>query len=196
MRKKLIYLHGFASSSASGTVSTLRALMPDFDVVALDIPVDPAEALPFLKDFCQREQPDVVLGTSMGGMYAQQMRGYKRVCVNPAFQMSTKSQILHVGTFEYFKPRQDGSTHFEITPAIFRHFAEMERHQFDGITEADRQQVWGLFADNDQLVNEEPLFRQHYRQLRHFHGEHRMNETVIREVIIPLVREIFLAAKK
>ena len=36
-RKKLIYLHGFGSSAASGTVKTLRDLLPDFDVVAPDL---------------------------------------------------------------------------------------------------------------------------------------------------------------
>ena len=39
-RKKLMYLHGFGSSAASGTVKTLRELLPDFDVVAPDIPVE------------------------------------------------------------------------------------------------------------------------------------------------------------
>ena len=68
-----MYLHGFGSSAASDTVKTLRELLPDFDVVAPDIPVDPAEALPFLRGVCMNEVPDVVVGTSMGGMYAQMM---------------------------------------------------------------------------------------------------------------------------
>lgn len=72
-RKKLMYLHGFGSSAASGTVKTLRELLPDFDIVAPDIPVDPVEALPFLRGLCMNEVPDVVVGTSMGGMYAQMM---------------------------------------------------------------------------------------------------------------------------
>lgn len=189
-RKKLIYLHGFGSSAASGTVVSLRALLPDFDVVAPDIPVDPAEALPFLRGLCMNEVPDVVVGTSMGGMYAQQMRGYNRICVNPAFEMSTKSKVLTVGTHEYFKPRKDGATHFEITREIINHYVEMEKRQFDGITDADRAQVWGLFADNDQQVNCEELFLQHYWQVVHFGGQHRMDDNVIREVLVPLIKKI------
>ena len=189
-RKKLMYLHGFGSSAASGTVKTLRELLPDFDVVAPDIPVDPAEALPFLRGLCMNEVPDVVLGTSMGGMYAQQMRGYNRICVNPAFEMSTKSKMLTVGTHEYFKPRKDGTAHFEITSEIICHHAEMEKHQFDGITEADRKQVWGMFADNDQQVNGESLFLQYYCKVIHFSGEHRMDDKVIKDVLVPLIRNI------
>ena len=186
-RKKLMYLHGFGSSAASGTVKTLRELLPDFDVVAPDIPVDPVEALPFLRGLCMNEVPDVVVGTSMGGMYAQQMRGYNRICVNPAFEMSKKSKMLTVGTHEYFKPRKDGTAHFEITSEIICHHAEMEKHQFDGITEADRKQVWGMFADNDQQVNGESLFLQYYNQVIHFSGEHRMDDRVIEDVLVPLI---------
>lgn len=186
-RKKLMYLHGFGSSAASGTVKTLRELLPDFDVVAPDIPVDPAEALPFLRGLCMNEVPDVVVGTSMGGMYAQQMRGYNRICVNPAFEMSKKSKMLTVGTHEYFKPRKDGTTHFEITPEIIRHHAEMEERQFDRITDADRKQVWGMFADNDRQVNGESLFLQYYNQVIHFSGEHRMDDRVIEDVLVPLI---------
>lgn len=186
-RKKVIYFHGFGSSAASGTVKTLRGLLPDFDVVAPDIPVDPVEALPFLRGLCMNEVPDVVVGTSMGGMYAQQMRGYNRICVNPAFEMSKKSKMLTVGTHEYFKPRKDGTTHFEITSEIICHHAEMEEHQFDGITEADRKQVWGMFADNDQQVNGESLFLQYYNQVIHFSGEHRMDDKVIEDVLVPLI---------
>ena len=186
-RKKLMYLHGFGSSAASGTVKTLRELLSDFDVVAPDIPVDPAEALPFLRGLCMNEVPDVVVGTSMGGMYAQQMRGYNRICVNPAFEMSKKSKMLTVGTHEYFKPRKDGTTHFEITPEIIHNHAEMEEHQFEGITEADRKQVWGMFADNDQQVNGESLSLQYYNQVIHFSGEHRMDDRVIEDVLVPLI---------
>lgn len=186
-RKKLMYLHGFGSSAASGTVKTLRELLPDFDVVAPDIPVDPVEALPFLRGLCMNEVPDVVVGTSMGGMYAQQMRGYNRICVNPAFEMSKKSKMLTVGTHEYFKPRKDGTTYFEITQEIIRNHEEMEEHQFDGITETDRKQVWGMFADNDQQVNGESLFLQYYNQVIHFSGEHRMDDRVIEDVLVPLI---------
>lgn len=189
-KKKLVYLHGFGSSAASDTVKTLKELLPEFDVVAPDIPVDPAEALPFLRGLCMNEVPDVIVGTSMGGMYAQQMRGYKRICVNPAFEMSEKSEVLRVGTYEYFTPRKDGAAHFEITPEIMRHHAEMEEHQFDGITGEDSRQVWGLFADNDRQVDGKAIFMEHYNQVVHFHGGHRMDGVVIRTVLVPLIREI------
>jgi len=186
---RLIYFHGFGSSGEGSTVKTLRELLPDWEVLAPDIPVDPAEALPFLKGVCEHLQPNVIVGTSMGGMYAQQMRGRKRICVNPAFEMTQTSEVLKVGTFEFFNPRKDGAKTFAITSGIIRHFADMEAHQFDGITEWDKENVYGLFADNDTTVNCENLFRKHYKHIVHFHGEHRLNRQVIEEVLVPLIKE-------
>lgn len=184
---KLIYFHGFGSSAASGTIQTLRKKLPDFEVIAPDIPVDPAEALPFLKELCNKEQPNVIAGTSMGGMYAQQMFGYNRICVNPAFFMSKTSKVLKVGKFEFFKPRLDGQKEFVITEDIIRHFAEMEEHQFDGIVPIDQERVWGMFGDNDTQVNCEETFLLHYHNVIHFKGGHRLDDTAINEVLIPLI---------
>ena len=187
---KLIYFHGFGSSGEGSTVRSLRELLPEWEVLAPDIPVDPKEALPFLRDFCKREQPNVIVGTSMGGMYAQQMRGFKRICVNPAFDISTHKDILREGTFEFFNPRKDGKKTFSITRDIIRHFNEMEAHQFVGITDDDREYVFGLFADNDTTVNCEDIFRNYYKNVIHFHGGHRLDRKTIQQVVVPLVLEL------
>ena len=125
----MVYFHGFASSGATRTAELLRKIFPSSEILSPDIPVDPAEALPYLKAFCEEHRPDVVVGTSMGGMYAQQMRGFLRICVNPAFRMSTMSKVLHTGTFKFLNGRKDSQKEFRITADIIRHFNEMERHQ-------------------------------------------------------------------
>lgn len=187
---KLIYFHGFGSSAQSGTIKTLRELLLDFQVIAPDIPVDPAEALPFLKQLCKEEHPDVVVGTSMGGMYAQQMSGFNRICVNPALEMSSKSKVLKVGTFEYFKPRMDGETHFAITPEIIEHFAQMEKHQFDAVTDDQKKQVFGLFGNDDNQTDCSELFKRYYNNVLLFKGGHRLSFMTICDYLIPLIRKI------
>ncbi len=117
----LVYFHGFGSSGEGSTVKTLREMLPEWTVLAPDIPVDPADALDYLKDICSNAKPNVVVGTSMGGMYAQQMRGFKRICINPAFDLPQHKDILYEGTFEFLNPRKNGETTFVITPDIIRH---------------------------------------------------------------------------
>ena len=187
--KTVVYFHGFGSSSQSSTVTYLAKKMPEFNVIAPDIPIDPKEALPFLKSFCEKNNADFIIGTSMGGMYAMQLTDFPRVCVNPALHMSELKDILKVGTFDYFQPTADGKTQFTITENIIRHFAEMEQHFFDNLTEENQANCWGFFADGDTLVNCKAEFARHYPNVHDFHGEHRLNNGVLRDIIIPFVKE-------
>ena len=185
---KLIYFHGFGSSGEGGTVRTLRELLPDWTVIAPDIPVDPIEALPFLRELCQKEQPDVIVGTSMGGMYAQQMHGFKRICVNPAFDLSTHKDILREGTFEFFNPRKNGKSTFTITPEIIEHYAEMEKHQFDGYSRKEIMDVYGLFGSDDTVVDNLALFKNYYEEAYTFVGGHRLSREAIQGYLIDLIK--------
>ena len=187
---KLIYFHGFDSSGASGTVELLRNMMPEDTVIAPDIPVDPVEALPFLQKLCQDEQPDIIVGTSMGGMYAQQMRGFLRICVNPAFNMSTNSKVLKTGTFKFHNGRKDNQKEFRITKEIIQHFNQMERQQFKGITPEEQELCYGLFGINDPVVHTYDLFKKHYPHAQRFEGEHQLNEKVVRKTLLPLIKEL------
>ena len=188
--KTIVYLHGYGSSSQSGTVAYLAKKMPECRVIAPDIPVDPKEALPFLHEYCKANDADLVIGTSMGGMYAMQLTDYPRICVNPALYMSRLTDILKVGTFDYFQPTTDGRSQYTITEDTIRHFQEMEQHLFDGVTPENQATCWGFFADGDALVNCKSDFAEHFNHVEDFHGEHRMNNNVMRDVIIPAVKKI------
>ena len=74
--KKILYVHGFASSGQSGTVVRMRTVMPSAVVIAPDLPLHPQEAIQLLRDTCTAEQPDLIIGTSMGGMFAEMLYGY------------------------------------------------------------------------------------------------------------------------
>ena len=69
--KKIMYVHGFGSSGQSGTVSRIREVLPNAEVIAPDLPIRPQEALDLLNRTCAAERPDLIIGTSMGGMYAE-----------------------------------------------------------------------------------------------------------------------------
>ena len=190
-RKTIVYLHGFGSSGQSGTVKHLRRVLPQFNVLAPDIPISPSEALPFLKDYCNKSHPDLIIGTSMGAMYAMQMHDYKRICVNPALRMSELTDILKPGTFKYFQPPQNGMTHFTITEEIINQFREMEAHLFDGVNDENRQHCWGFFGSNDTIVNCRKEFESYFTpNVQTFMGEHRMNNRTLDQVIIPFVEDL------
>jgi hypothetical protein len=195
--KKILYLHGFGSSGASGTVALLgREFGEAATVLAPDIPVDPLEALPMLKELAHAELPDLTIGTSMGGMYAQQLHGFLRICVNPSFWLSQKLDILFVGKHRWLNRRLNGETEFEVTKETIDHFRDMEEHQFDGVTEEDRALCHGLFGDEDDTIlasETRPVFEQRYPGMSHvFPGGHRMNAHVVVHTLVPYIRRLNL----
>ena len=187
--RKMMYVHGFASSGSSGTVMNLRRSLPGWRVIAPDLPVDPFEALELLRTIVKEEQPEIVVGTSMGGMYTQQLWGVSRIVVNPSFEMSRSLLFGKMGRNKYMSKRKDGATEFRIDKGVVERFKEMEKHQFDGITDEEKRLVIGLFGDKDPVVNFYPLVSELYGAERcvHFNGEHRLNDDVVKKVLIPIV---------
>ncbi len=187
---KILYFHGFASSGATGTAENLRHMLPECEVISPDIPLEPTEALPFLRQLCAEVQPDLIIGTSMGGMYAQQMFGYRKICVNPAFNMSTMSKVFKVGEHAFLNRRKDNQKTFKVTRDLIQSFNRMERQQFKGITDFDRENTYGLFGIHDTTVNTYDLFKKYYANASRFDGEHQLNEKALRTAVVPLVRQI------
>ena len=184
--KKIIYIHGFASAGSTGTAERLRVLMPGATVISPDVPVEPAEALAFLKALCAKEQPDLIIGTSMGGMFAEQMSGFDRICVNPALHLEeTIRKNMGLGKMEFQNPRADGQTWFMITKGYLDAFREVTSQRFQ-TNDGDR--VWGLFGRQDPLVNCYDEFHAHYRQAIHFNGEHALNEKAMLHALLPVIQ--------
>ncbi len=187
--KKILYVHGFASSAQSGTVKRIQDTFPQSIVLAYDLPIHPQEAMDLLHEVCQREQPDLIIGTSMGGMYTEMLYGYDRICVNPAMQMGeTMKDHNMMGKQVFQNPRADGVQEFIVTKSLVKEYKEMTEECFSHVTEEEQQRVWGLFGDEDPVVHTFDLFREHYRQAAHFHGEHRMTDKSFMNGIVPVIR--------
>lgn len=187
---KILYFHGFASSGATGTAESLRRMLPEVQVISPDIPVDPSEALPYLRSLCEQEQPDLIIGTSMGAMYAQQMFGFRKILVNPSFNMSTLSKVFRTGEHKFLNGRKDNAKTFKITKEIIQKQNMMERQQFKGITPFDRENTYGLFGIHDTTVNCYDLFKKYYTNAQRFDGEHHLNEKALRTAVVPLAKTI------
>ena len=189
--KTLLYCHGFGSSGQSGTVTRLRTVMPNAKVIAPDLPVDPHEAIALLHRICDEEHPDLIIGTSMGGMYAEQLRGFDRICVNPALEIAeTMKEHGMTGTQQFQNPRLDGVQEFYVDKALVKSYRDVSEQHFVGLTDEDRQHVWGLFGDKDDLVDTFDMFCEHYPKATHFHGEHRMDDKSYMHSVMPVIRWI------
>lgn len=189
--KKILYVHGFASSGSSGTVARIKELLPQAVVTAPDLPIHPAEAMELLEKTCREVQPDLIIGTSMGGMYAEMLYGYDRILMNPALKMGDdilKNNML--GKVTFLNPRADGLKEFIMTKQLQAEYREMTERCFSGVNSEEQQRVWGLFGMEDTVVDTRGLFASHYGNVLRFHGGHRMNDSILIHSVLPVIRWI------
>ena len=188
--KKVLYVHGFGSSGQSGTVTRIREVLPHAEVVAPDLPIHPQEAMDLLNNVCATEKPDLIIGTSMGGMYAEMLYGFDRILVNPAFRIAdTMSEHGLTGKQQFSNPRQDGVQEFYVDKPLVKEYRAITEHNFAQADNTDEQhRVFGLFGDMDELVDTADIFP--YQQKMPFHGEHRMNDRSFMHSVVPVIRWI------
>jgi predicted esterase YcpF (UPF0227 family) len=189
-----VYIQGFASAGRTGSATQLRKHFypKGIQVLSPDVPVEPLRALQFLRDYIAEHQPSLIIATSMGAMYAEQLRGVPRILVNPSFHMAKLLTFRGLGRHEFRNKREDGARDFKIDKQMIAEFKEVEKHSFDGITPEEKSLVWGLFGTKDKNVNCQPDFRKHYgtQQMSLFEGEHYLNGVVLGKVVIPLAEKI------
>jgi len=192
--RRVLYIHGFASAGSSGTATHLRNMLYEHgvEVISPDVPVMPTEALNLLKQMVAELQPELIIGTSMGGLYTEQMYGTPRIMVNPSFHMARHLTFQGMGRREFLNKRQDGAREFKVDRDMIAQFREVEKTTFSGVNAEEKTLVWGFFGKNDKFVNCQPEFKKAYGtdHFRIFDGEHRLNDVVLKRDIFPLVKQI------
>ena len=161
-------------------------------VIAPDLPVMPLEAMEMLRKMAADERPDLILGTSMGAFYIEQLRGFRRILVNPSFQMARLLTFGGMGRQEFRNKRADGARDFKVDKEMIAQFRTLEKDAFRGIDAAEKQLVWGLFGDKDKKVNHQKDFQKHYGKEHFivFDGEHFLNDKVLSHSVLPVIKEV------
>ena len=191
--KKILFLHGFFASGQCVPALALReAFGEKAQVLTPDLPQHPKEAMNLIKEICEIEKPDLLVGNSCGSFYAQILApivGLPALLGNPHFQM-TEFLKQRIGEHEYKSPRKDGNQKFVIDEVLIQEFAELEAIQFNHCHPDYKDRVWGLFGEQDTLAHFEPLFLEHYSHSFHFPGGHTPTADEVRNWYVPLIEKM------
>ena len=194
-QKKILFLHGFyASGSCVPALALKEAFEKRATVLTPDLPLHPADAVRLIRDICDQEKPDILVGTSCGSFYAQMISpiiGVPALLGNPHFKMSDFLRE-RIGNHQYKSPRADGKQDFTIDEILISEFEEMEAHQFDCCNIYNKVRVWGLFGEEDTLAHFEPLFLEHYHNTFHFPGGHTPTAEQFKTWYVPLIEKSLL----
>lgn len=188
--KKILFLHGFTSSGACEIANTLKTTLDGVaEIIAPDLPLHPYEAMEMLQDLCESEQFDLIVGSSCGSFYGQQLvrlTGLPAILVSP-FHKMTEFLEPRIGLHEYKSPRMDGQQQFEISPELIAEFAEMQEHQFDSYDEFNSNRVWGMFGSQDTLAHFKDMFMEYYATVIDYDGPHTMTVDHVRNDLVPAI---------
>jgi len=183
---KVLFIHGLASSGSYKMANSLRILLKPCQVISPDVPIDPTEALELLRTICEKESPDLVVGLSLGGFWAQKLRGYRKILVNPDFHVSHLLRTMK-GERQYLSPRVDGATSFIITDEICDAYESLEKTEFDQITPDEIALTRGMFASDDEVVRQGDEFELYYpgRGIR-YPGRHLPVFPELKKYLVPI----------
>lgn len=108
MTKKVVYLHGFASSSQSEKALLTSAFFashyPHIDYAALDLPYAPDAALARIRQHIGQATDVALIGSSLGGFLATciaEQLGCRACLINPAV---APHKVLHQHLGRYYHP--------------------------------------------------------------------------------------------
>ena len=192
-RKKILFLHGFfASGQCVPAVALCEAFAGRAEVLTPDLPTHPHLAIKQIRELCDREKPDLLVGNSCGSFYAQMLApvmGVPALLGNPHFGMSAFLKD-RIGEHEYKSPRKDGNRQFVIDEALAQEFAELESGQFRYCNPYYSDRIWGLFGEQDTLAHFEPTFLAHYSRSFHFSGGHTPTAEEVRTWYVPLAEQL------
>ena len=85
----ILYLHGFASCGNSTKTAILKAYFGEDQVLSPNLPIDPVEAISFIKKYIIEHDVNLLIGSSLGGFYASyfcELLAIKTVLINPSTQ--------------------------------------------------------------------------------------------------------------
>lgn len=193
-KPQVVYLHGLQSSGQSATAQRLRRTLPKHEVISPDLPVQPELAMTELKRLAAMLSPDaVIIGTSMGAMFAQMFRGFRRILINPSWHVSRKLSEFEGRRLEFHNPRLNGIKDFLVTPKLIRKYEQLESRQFDpgfgiiGRNPDSPDLVTALFGTQDTVVDGREEYLRHYTDLHEFEGGHRLDPNTTITLVVPLV---------
>ena len=191
--QKILFLHGFYASGQCVPAVALREAFADrAEVITSDLPMHPKEAIVYIHELIEADQPNLLIGNSCGAFYAQMVApvvGIPALLGNPHFRM-TEFLKQRIGEHQYKSPRKDRKQNFVIDEALIAEFAEMEAIQFNNCNPDYRDRIWGLFGEQDTLAHFEPLFLEHYTHSFHFPGGHTPTAEEVRAWYVPLAEKI------
>lgn len=146
-----LYVHGMGSGAKSGTRSSLGHYLDRYEWLSPELPMEPQGAMTILRDYCQVFNPELIAGTSAGGLYTLFLPAHKKILVNPTWNIDTTLRRIGYGKHAFHCEREDGATQWTLDEPLVQAFRQLR----DNTQPIPAQRMVALFSNDDELVGRE-----------------------------------------
>lgn len=180
----ILYVHGLGSSGNSETAVKLENIFVQHKVFHPDIPLDPNEAILFIKDFVLTNNINVIIGTSLGSFYSKFVDGPFKILINPALPGDIMQFIP--GKYKYYSKREDSIDTYFLDKNYYDKLNNLEAK----FNYNNSEQSFIILGTNDSVCNNFEYFN-HANYPIYFIEDmgHRVNDSGI-DCIITLLKTI------
>jgi hypothetical protein len=207
--RNVLYIHGMGGGGDSRIPSILADLLSadDINVIVRTYDFDPEIGVSQVQGWVSELNPELIVGESLGALQAMRVRGIPHMYVSPALNsalyfepLAWLSLIPGVTTFfdNYYRPREGDRQPLHFT---FRTLRKYRRHRKEALaaSAADGGKYMNLafFGTHDHYRRSGVVSVRSWRRLFGkdsyvmYDGTHFMEETFIRSMLVPLIREFF-----
>ena len=152
-RPTAIYVHGLASGANAATGKTLSKRFSNFNWITTDFGEDLVANVRQLNECIQEHKPQLIVGTSMGGLtllYADAPDAVK-IAINPALSIADcVRNTIGLGRHKYFCKRLDGATEFELTEEMCKGYEVYIAAHKPSLGKSS----YAVFATHDELLGD------------------------------------------
>lgn len=170
--RKLLYIHGYNGSPEGSSCRLFRKHMPqdEWQVIGMDYTQDDcAVALREIRETIEREDIDLVVGSSLGGFLTLLTTGIERIVINPCYSPSVELPKLGPHNGLPAPSKEMIATYAAFEP------------QLKTFTHEERKLVTGYFAEEDELL-EDRYQDEFIKDIRGFYeipGGHHVSEEAV-----------------
>lgn len=148
----MMYIHGFRSGANGSKREQLQKHFEGkFRVIAPEVDADPETSLAKINEIIAQENPQLIVGTSLGGwMTIMCESGHASlVVVNPCLNPKETLAQWKYEELEYFCPRLDGVQTYRLTDEVLDKY---DRYDVISTLMKKRESVFALCSMRDELL--------------------------------------------
>lgn len=153
----MMYVHGFRSGANGSKQGQLQKHFKNrYRVIAPELDADPDKSLAVINELIEKEKPEIIIGTSLGGWMTLMCDSHdaQLVVVNPSTTpVKTLARWLNE-PLDYFCPRIDGVQTYKLTQEVLDKY-----RKYDTVETVKNKvnRIHALCSSKDELIGNEHL---------------------------------------